>query len=340
MNSPKVGIIVLNYKNWNDTIECLESLQQIDYPDYQIIVVDNGSGDESIEKIKEWAEGKLKVDSKYVKYRADLKPVFYVEYDRKTAESGGTKEYEEKLSKYPSNRKLVIIQTGENLGFSGGNNVGIKYALLRGYEVIGLLNNDIVAVDKNLIKIVIDTFQKYQHASVVGPLIEDLEGNKSGPLIEESYIGELFLYTFCSIIRKLCKMPPLYIDRRALNSREPVEVYKISGCCMFFLSKFFEKTGLLDENVWLCCEEAIISEKAKMIGAKIYFVPNTKVIHKEGSVLKKFYTNYERFANFVRNREYFLKKYKQYSGWQLFLLRIVREFRLALLYLLSKLRKK
>jgi len=34
---PKVAIIVLNYKGWQDTIECLESLQQIDYPDYQIV---------------------------------------------------------------------------------------------------------------------------------------------------------------------------------------------------------------------------------------------------------------------------------------------------------------
>ena len=43
---PKVAIIVFNWNGWWDTVECLESLQQVDYPDYQIIVVDNDLTDE------------------------------------------------------------------------------------------------------------------------------------------------------------------------------------------------------------------------------------------------------------------------------------------------------
>lgn len=48
---PKVAIIILNWNEWKDTIECLESLQRITYPNYQIIVVDNGSTDDSVEKL-------------------------------------------------------------------------------------------------------------------------------------------------------------------------------------------------------------------------------------------------------------------------------------------------
>jgi len=47
MNYPKVAIIILNYNNWQDTIECLESVLRNDYPNYQVIVVDNGSSDNS-----------------------------------------------------------------------------------------------------------------------------------------------------------------------------------------------------------------------------------------------------------------------------------------------------
>jgi len=47
---PKVAIIILNWNGWRDTIECLESLQHITYPNYQIIVVDNGSTNNSIER--------------------------------------------------------------------------------------------------------------------------------------------------------------------------------------------------------------------------------------------------------------------------------------------------
>ncbi len=39
---PKVAIAVLNWNGWRDTLECLESLQRMTYPHYQIIVVDNG----------------------------------------------------------------------------------------------------------------------------------------------------------------------------------------------------------------------------------------------------------------------------------------------------------
>lgn len=49
---PKVSIIVLNWNNYEDTYECLESLQNIEYSNYEIIVVDNGSTDGSAEKLK------------------------------------------------------------------------------------------------------------------------------------------------------------------------------------------------------------------------------------------------------------------------------------------------
>jgi len=45
---PKVTIIILNRNGWKDTIECLESVFRIDYTNHQVIVVDNGSTDDSI----------------------------------------------------------------------------------------------------------------------------------------------------------------------------------------------------------------------------------------------------------------------------------------------------
>lgn len=51
--APKIWIIILNWNGKKDTLECLDSVQKIDYPNYQILVVDNGSTDDSIEAIKE-----------------------------------------------------------------------------------------------------------------------------------------------------------------------------------------------------------------------------------------------------------------------------------------------
>ena len=53
MNShPKVFAVILNYNGYDDTKNCINSLKKIDYPNYNIIVVDNASTDESYNKLK------------------------------------------------------------------------------------------------------------------------------------------------------------------------------------------------------------------------------------------------------------------------------------------------
>ena len=114
--NPKVSIVILNWNGWEDTIECLESLYQITYPDYDVIVVDNGSEDESVEKIKEYAEGNIVVESKFFEYSSGNKPIKIIEYTREEAEAGGGKE--EEIADLPSNRKLIIIKNEKNYGFA------------------------------------------------------------------------------------------------------------------------------------------------------------------------------------------------------------------------------
>ena len=93
----KVYILILNWNNGADTIDCVRSCLSLEGQDGHILVIDNGSTDGSVAEI------------------------------RKT---------------YPT---LEIIQTGENLGFAGGNNVGIRHALERDADYVWLLNNDTTA---------------------------------------------------------------------------------------------------------------------------------------------------------------------------------------------------
>lgn len=58
-NNPKVTILLLNYNGWKDTIKCLESVYKTTYLHWEIIIIDNGSEDDSVLKIKEWAAGKI-----------------------------------------------------------------------------------------------------------------------------------------------------------------------------------------------------------------------------------------------------------------------------------------
>lgn len=64
---PKVSIIILNWNGWQDTLECFESLEKISYSNYEVIVLDNNSANESAEKIKNWiAHKKSSVNYKLI----------------------------------------------------------------------------------------------------------------------------------------------------------------------------------------------------------------------------------------------------------------------------------
>jgi GT2 family glycosyltransferase len=136
---PLTYILILNWNGWRDTIECLESVLRINYPNYRVIVCDNKSTDNSYDNIKGWAHGYLSVHTtesnplRGLSFPPIPKPVPYEEYDHLLAEKGGKPQESE---------KLILIQNGDNLGFAGGNNVGLRYAMARAdFEYIWLLNN-------------------------------------------------------------------------------------------------------------------------------------------------------------------------------------------------------
>ena len=81
MEYPKVTIIILNWNGWKDTLEALESVYQIKYPNYEVVLLDNGSDDESIEKIRGYCEGKIKVESEFFEYSINNKPITLTEYE-------------------------------------------------------------------------------------------------------------------------------------------------------------------------------------------------------------------------------------------------------------------
>lgn len=149
----RVYVLVVNWNGWADTIECLESVFRLDYPDYRVIVCDNGSTDDSLARIVDWAEGHSMTPvvgeqgfHRRLSNPPIEKPISYTFYDRQQAEEGGDRTLDP---------RLILIQTGGNQGFAGGNNVGLRYALERGdLDYVWLLNNDTVADPQSLMALV------------------------------------------------------------------------------------------------------------------------------------------------------------------------------------------
>jgi len=130
--TPKVSCIVLNWNGWEDTLRCLAALEDTTYKNLQMIVVDNHSTDDSVERIK---------------------------------------------NAHPD---TLVIEASANLGFAGGNNLGIRYALENGTEYVWLLNNDTVPAASALSELVSKALADRRTAGLLGQL--DGDGvDRAGP---------------------------------------------------------------------------------------------------------------------------------------------------------------
>lgn len=136
----KVYIIVLNYNNWKDTICCLESLLSLDYNNFQIILVDNFSTDNSVEKILSWANNEITVEL------SD----FYLNKIKKFSIDKTLEIIDLNNFKF-SNSKILLLKNNENNGYAAGNNIGINYAkFCNDFEYLWILNNDVFVENTSL----------------------------------------------------------------------------------------------------------------------------------------------------------------------------------------------
>jgi GT2 family glycosyltransferase len=137
--APRVSIIVVNWNRWADTALCLQTLFRLDYPSFQVVVCDNGSNDDSVAMIRAWATGML---TAYVPAGHAARPYLLparrpttvVEIDAGPDATG---------TSHAPDADLVLIKSPANLGFSGGNNVGMRHVLQQGQsDFVWLVNND------------------------------------------------------------------------------------------------------------------------------------------------------------------------------------------------------
>jgi GT2 family glycosyltransferase len=158
---PKIAIIILNWNGWRDTLECLESVERLTYPNYQVVLVDNGSADDSVDRIREWVMGRPE-------------------------QWGLPQDLPEGVATIlpPGARvvlatdRLTLIRSDENLGFAGGCNLAIDFALARdpSIDFVFLLNNDAQA-EPNCLKACVAVAEK-EDAAIVGALIKSKDGQQ------------------------------------------------------------------------------------------------------------------------------------------------------------------
>jgi GT2 family glycosyltransferase len=315
---PLVSVIILNWNGWKDTLECLESLYQIKYPNYKVILVDNNSQDQSLNKIRQYCQGQIPVETKFVKYHENNKPIKIREITNQQPEKVGpeikghetvAKEIAEPGIEFDagdsSKPVLNLLKNDANYGFAPGNNIAIKYTLkTHNPDYIFLLNNDTV-VDPDFLDKLVGSSQNDPEIAVAGPLIyyydfkgrRDVVANLGGKINLSNYPGYYDLS-----------------DNYSVDdfSGDLIDCDWISGAALLLKIKELP-VNYLNEKLFFGCEDIDLALNLKEYGYKSVLVKDAFLWHKEGvSRRKRSSEGVKRALMEIRSNLTFLKAHQNH----------------------------
>ena len=269
MKQPELAIIILNWNNGIDTCECIASLLENTHQNFKIILIDNGSSDDSIQYIQSWANGEQPVSIGPKKTSAKN---YNIDFNILSLKEVQNSQYQ--LSESLKS-KLLIIKSKNNMGFARGCNIGIQYAIQNHFKNILLLNND-TTVDKKCIETLID----HKQYIVITPKIYYYDK----PNQIWNFGGKLTL----NGSRKY-----YYQNKIDMNGHkeEVKEITFITGCALFAHTEIFEKHGLLSEKFFFGEEDYEFSLRMKKHRVKMVALSSAKVYHKIGLSSNTFFYN-------------------------------------------------
>lgn len=298
MDLPKVYIIILNYKGWRDTIECLESVLKLDYPNFQIVVIDNASGDGSLEQIEEWATGTQPAGLANpalatCSMPAQPKPVAVQRVALSQLDQPGV----------ICDSNIALIQSDNNGGYAAGNNLGIRLALADpACTWLWLLNNDTV-VDSQALAQLVRRATREPEAGIIGSTLVHYHA----PSTIQAQGGALF-QRWLGTSRHVGEGTPFPPPAGTVFPAPALDY--IVGASMFVSRPFVEHAGLMYEGYFLYFEEIDWSwRKGKF---QVTYEPGSVVYHKEGATtgMNKQTVNYGHGGDFYlhRNRLVFARR--------------------------------
>jgi GT2 family glycosyltransferase len=250
---PFVVIVVLNWNGRDDTVACVESLRGLRYRNARVLIVDNGSTDDSV-------------------------AVFG--------------------RRFPD---LRCLQTGSNLGFAEGNNVGIRTALADGADYVFLLNND-ATIDPDALDRLVEAAELHPDVGIVGPKIY--------------YAADPRRIWFAggtiSPLGRLGHEGWNRIDEGQWDT--PRETGYVTGCAFLVKRRVLEKVGLFAPEYFLLFEEADLCMRARREGFRCWIEPRATVSHKVSASFGGSSPQY--YYYFVRNHLLFLQRHViPVRGW-------------------------
>jgi GT2 family glycosyltransferase len=300
---PHVSVIILNWNGWADTIECLESLYQINYPNYNVVLVDNDSHDNSIQMIKQYCDGGLNKDNKSFKYHDKYKYIKIIEHNED--EIHNLKPKQDPTINGHENNVLNLIKNQSNHGFAEGNNIGIRYALkVYNPDYLLLLNNDTI-VDPDFMLEMVRTGEEHGDVGFIG--------------------AKTFFYNKENILQAAgggdVDFKHGVVNEIASNQQDNgeydryMEMDYVGGACLLCKREVVEQIGVLNTSFFMYWEDVNWCLTGKEYGYKSAYAYKSIIWHKYGTSSQSHFKIY--YLN--RNRIYVIKEHAARNEYLYFL---------------------
>jgi len=273
---PKVGIIIANWNRPFDTIECIKSLFDMDYKNFHIILLDNGSSDNSLDLILDNFNG-------YV-FELDIanREINNLILSLNNSEYFNVILNNLKRDDVSIVRGLItIIKLNKNVGYAKANNIAIKICLnIMNPDYLWLLNNDTVVDKKSLTN-----------------LVSEAENDKSALLLGSKILN----YYKKNIIDSAGGRINTLIGRvRHIGFNEPDDgrynvskyVDYVTGCSVLVRKLAIGKIGYIPEDYFLYFEDTEWCIKARKLGYRVKYIPSSIVYHKISKSTNRMTRNY------------------------------------------------
>lgn len=178
-------------------------------------------------------------------------------------DNASTDESEQRLRNLGED--VTFLQSGANVGFAGGNNVGIRWALNRGADAVWLLNNDATA-DEGALAALVETWRRRPAAGAIGTRIYEMQR----PGVLQCWGGG-----WINLWTGRAREYPHEVPEARLDY--------ISGCSLFLPRPALERAGLLDEGFFMYFEDAELSLRYAKAGFELAVADTARVFHKGGA---------------------------------------------------------
>lgn len=163
---------------------------------------------------------------------------------------------------------VTIIDAGRNLGFTGGNNIGVRRAAEEGADFVLLLNND-TTVEPDAISSLVEAAQRSPNAGILTPVIH--------------YFDRMEDLWFAGSRIDLARAEAVHDNSRPPARTAPVRLVPwASGCAMMIPAQLFRQIKGFDDRFFLNWEDVDISLRIRSAGKDILLVPAARIYHKVG----------------------------------------------------------